>query len=194
MFHWLTHAWPGRRKGASQPPEVGTEAEELAAQLLISPTAMMPLSLDDARIVVAYMQPKRISRGTTFITEGDTGHTDFMMLLLDGEVTIETLVVSREPAMTVTVLGPGSLVGELALVDGEPRHASCTAASDLRCAILTRRSLETLMKDNPAVAAKLLLGISARIALRLRENFDKLKLYAKLTQAMGQEIGKRTGP
>ena len=57
---------------------------------------------------------------------------------------------------------------------------------------MTRRALEELITDEPAVAAKLLLGISARIAVRMRENFDKLKLYAKLTQAMEQEIAGRT--
>ena len=84
------------------------------------------------------------------------------------------------------------MIGELALLDGEPRHASCTASSNLRCAILTRQALEQLMADKPAVAAKLMLGVSLRSAVRLRENAEKLKLYVKLTQAMEQEIAQRS--
>lgn len=163
----------------------------LAAELLIAPTALIELTREEARVVVYYMKPHKIEKGTTFIKEGDTRDTGFMMLLLDGEVTVETVVVSRVEPITITVLGRGSLIGELALLDGEPRCASCTASSHLRGAILTREALEQLMLENPAVAAKLMLAVSLRIAERLRENADKLKLYVQLTQAMQQEIGSR---
>lgn len=191
MFNWFSRRKPPLFPGSQSPSTRGSESADLAAELLIAPTALMQLSLEDARVVVGYMQPKKITKGTVFIAEGDTSYTDFMMLLIDGEVTVETIVVSREQPMTVTVLGRGSLVGELALLDGEPRHASCTAASNLRCAILTREALEQMVTDQPAVAAKLMLAVSMRIARRLRENAEKLKLYVKLTQAMEQEIAQR---
>jgi len=124
----------------------------------------------------------------TFIREGDTDDTDFMLLVLDGEVTIETIVVSRTAPITVTVLGAGALIGEMGLLDGAPRSASCTAMSDLRCAMLTRDALTQLLNDDPRTAAKLMMAISLRIAQRMRENQDKLKLYAQLTQAMNEEI------
>lgn len=191
MFNWFSRSKPTNFFGSQSPSTHGSETADLAAELLIAPTALMQLTLEDARIVVGYMQPKKVAKGTVFISEGDTSDTDFMMLLIDGEVTVETIIVSREQPMTVTVLGRGSLVGELALLDGEPRYASCTAASNLRCAILTRQALEHLMADKPTVAAKLMLAVSLRIAVRLRENAEKLKLYVKLTQAMEQEIAQR---
>jgi CRP-like cAMP-binding protein len=86
------------------------------------------------------------------------------------------------------VLGPGSLIGEMGLLDGEPRSASCTAVSTVRCAILTRDALNQLLNDDPRTAAKLMMAISLRIAERMRESADKLKLYAQLTQAMQEEI------
>lgn len=167
----------------------GSASAGLAAELLCAPTALMQLSLDDASVVVGYMKPMRIAEGETFISEGDQ-RTDFMVLVLEGDVTVETLVVSRVSPVTVTVLGPGSLIGEMGLVDGEPRSASCTAASDLRTAILTREALEELMRDEPAVGAKLMMAVSLRIAARMRDTADKLKLYAQLVQAMQQEIDK----
>jgi CRP/FNR family transcriptional regulator, cyclic AMP receptor protein len=167
----------------------GSASADLAADLLCAPTALMQLSLEDARVVVGYMKPLRIEEGNTFIAEGDE-RTDFMVLVLEGDVTVESLVVSRVSPVTVTVLGPGSLIGEMGLVDGEPRSASCTAASDLRTAILTRESLEELIQDEPAVGAKLMMAVSLRIAARMRDTADKLKLYAQLVQAMQQEIDK----
>jgi CRP-like cAMP-binding protein len=166
----------------------GSSAADMAAEMLSAPSALLQLNHEEARTIVAYMQPHKIPEGTTFIREGDTDHTDFMLMVLDGEVTIETIVVSRTAPITVTVLGPGSLVGEMGLLDGAPRSASCTAISNLRCAILTRDALSQLLDEEPRTAAKLMMAISLRIAQRMRENQDKLKLYAQLTQAMNEEI------
>lgn len=184
FFRRIRPATLGKRAGALG----NSSTADVAAELLIAPTALMRLTLEEARAVVHYMQPHRINDGTTFIKEGDSHNTAFMMLILDGEVTVETIVVSRIEPVTVTVLGPGSLVGEMGLLDGEPRSASCTASTPLNCAILTRRALEDLMEDNPLVAAKLMLAVALRIAARLRDNADKLKMYVQLTQAMQQEI------
>jgi len=166
----------------------GSTSADLAAEMLSAPSALMQLTKEDARIVVTYMKPHKIPEGLTFIKEGDTAETDFMLLLLDGEVTIESIVVSRTEPITVTVLGPGNLIGEMGLLDGEPRSASCTSITTVRCAILTRAALNQLMHDDPATAAKLMMAISLRIAVRMRESADKLKLYAQLTQAMQEEI------
>ncbi len=166
----------------------GSDAADLAAKLLRAPSALMRLSHDEARVVVSYMQPELIQEGTAFIKEGDTRNTGFMVLTLDGEVIVETIVVSRVHPITVTVLGAGSLLGEMGLLDGEPRSASCIAGTDVRCAILSRESLQELMNDNPPVAAKFMMAVSLRIAERLRETADKLKMYAQLTQAMQEEI------
>jgi CRP-like cAMP-binding protein len=166
----------------------GSASADAAAEMLIGPNALAELSPEEARIVVSYMSPRKIAKGSTFIKEGDTKATDFMLLLLNGEVTVESIVVSRTEPITVSVLGPGSLIGEMGLLDEEPRNASCTAISDLRCAILTRASLKKLLDDDPRTAAKFILAISLRIAQRMRDGAEKLKLYSQLTQAMQEEI------
>jgi CRP-like cAMP-binding protein len=166
----------------------GSASAELAAELLIAPTALMQLTLDEALIVVSYMTPRKIAEGTTFINEGDDSDTGYMMLLLEGEVTVENIVVSRRTPVTVTVLGPGSLIGEMGLVDGQARLASCTASTNSRCAVLTRAALGKLSEEEPQTAAKLMFAVSLRIAERLRDTSEKLKMYTQLVQAMQQEI------
>ena len=133
----LTEAQRGRLQALE-----GSDSAELAAELLRGPTALLQLTLPEARQVVSYMLPMRIPEGNTFIRQGDRQSTDFMVLVLEGEVTVDTIVVSRTQPMVVNVLGKGSLIGEMGLLDGEPRAASCTASSPLTCAILTRRALE----------------------------------------------------
>jgi CRP/FNR family transcriptional regulator, cyclic AMP receptor protein len=166
----------------------GSDSAELAAELLAAPDAMMRLSLDEARLVVSYMNPRKFPEGTVFIQEGDKNNTDYMVLVLDGEVTVESITVSRTAPVTTAVLGSGSLLGEMGIVDGEPRSATCTATTEVRAAIFTRTALETLITEHPAIGAKFMMSISLRIAERLRDTAEKLKLYSQLTQAMQQEI------
>ncbi len=180
--------------GPTQPAplERETSSRENAARLLIAPSALVQLSLVEAKIVVSYMYPESVPAGETFITEGDQVNNGFMLLLLDGEVLVENITVSRTTPVTVTVLGPGSLIGEMGLLDTGPRSASCTASTDIRCAVLTRQALETLIAEQPAMGAKFLLAVAARIAGRYRETQKKLVLFARLAATMQQELNRQT--
>ena len=188
FFRKKSIAFSGEKHGTVE----GSEAADLAAELLIAPTALMQLTMLDARLVVRYMQPQILAKGTVFIREGDASDTGFMLLVLDGEVTVETKVASRLEPIIIALLGRGSFIGELELIDGQARYASCVAATQLRCAILTREALNKMMQEAPLLAAKLMLAVSLRIGVRLREVTDKLKMYVQLAQAMEQEIGART--
>jgi CRP/FNR family transcriptional regulator, cyclic AMP receptor protein len=172
----------------------GSSTAALAARLLIAPAALMQLTESQALTVVSYMIPRKIAMGVTFIEQGDERDTGYMALLLEGEVTVESIVVSRHTPATVSVLGPGGLVGELSLVEGQARLASCTASTDVLCAILSREALEKLAADHPKTAARLMFAVSLRMAERVRETSEKLKKYTQLVQAMQEEIDRPVHP
>lgn len=177
--------------GSSATRQAGMNASASAheaATLLRAPTALMQLSEAEALTVVGFMQPRRFRVGSTIIRQGETSDTGFMVLVLDGEITVETLKAQRNQSVTLGVLGPGSLIGEMALVDGEARSATCTASSDVRCAVLTREALEALIAEQPATAAKLMTAVASRLAERLRENSQKLQVHAKLIQTLQEQI------
>jgi CRP-like cAMP-binding protein len=159
-----------------------------AALLLRAPTALMQLSEVEALAVVGFMRPCQFDAGSTIIRQGESDDTGFMVLVLSGEVTVETVMVSRSRPTTVTVLGPGSLIGEMALVDGGARSASCIASSQVRCAVLTRDALVALTAEQPSVAAKLMTAVAQRLGERLRESGQKLRVYSNLVKTMQQEI------
>lgn len=165
-----------------------SDAAHEAARLLRAPTALMQLSEAEALTVVGFMRPRRYKAGATVIRQGEADDTGFMVLVLGGEITVEKLQASRNAPVTLSVLGPGSLIGEMSLVDGEARSASCTASTDVACAVLTREALEALIAEQPATAAKLMTAIASRLAERLRESGQKLQVYARLVQTLQQEI------
>ena len=163
-------------------------AAERAAQLLRAPTALMQLSENDAREVISYMEPVRLPADHCFMREAQTEDNDYMLLLLEGEVTIENIIVSRQSPITTAILGPGEVIGELGLLDGSPRSASCTTCTEVLAARLSRQALAELIQENPTLGVKLLMAIGTRISARMRDSTDKLKRYAALTKTMQQEL------
>jgi CRP/FNR family transcriptional regulator, cyclic AMP receptor protein len=165
-----------------------TSVASHAAHLLTMPSALAELSPSEAEFVIGYTLLRRFEAGTTVIAQGERDRTGFMFLVLDGDVTVETVVVARANAIVMSVMGPGSLLGEMGLLDGAPRAASCVALTDVSAAVLTRSALAQLIDDNPGIGAKLMIAISQRLAERLRESGQKLLAYTQLTRAMQQEI------
>jgi CRP/FNR family cyclic AMP-dependent transcriptional regulator len=172
--------------------------EEVAARLLVTASALDDLTLADAYKVVAYMRPKRIAAGTVFIQEGEVKQNDYMLLVLEGDIAVESELPGLHESMVVNIIGPGHLIGEMGVLDGSPRSATCTATTQIYAAVLSRTALLRLLKDEPRVGSRLLLAISKRMADRLRETTRKLRTFAQLNKALQQELqvvmNNRTAP
>lgn len=156
--------------------------------MLVTEGALVELSAADARTIVSYMRPSLVSAGAIVIREGESLKNDFMALVLDGEVTVENSVSAAHDSMVVSVMGPGSLIGSMGIIDGSPRSATCIAATDLALAVLTRDAITRLLDEHPSVAARLLMAMSKRIADHLRETNRKLLTFAQVGKALQQEL------
>ena len=88
-----------------------------------------------------------VAAGRTLIREGSTGRECFVTL--DG-----TAVVSRAGEL-VGVIGPGSIVGEMALLDDTRRNATVVASTPMQLLVLDRREFARLRVISPAIAAAL---------------------------------------
>ncbi|MBQ0943144.1 cyclic nucleotide-binding domain-containing protein [Ideonella sp. 4Y16] len=161
---------------------------QLAADLLRSADALAGLSALDAQCIVSYARLLRCGEGQVLTREGEAAGEGFMMLVLDGEVTVETMVARREQPVVVSVAGPGHLIGETALLDGGPRTATCTATTSVIGAGLSRNALQRMMRAEPEVAAKLLAGVGQRMAQRLRDANRQQRVYHQLLGAMQAEV------
>ena len=109
---------------------------------------------------------------------GDQLHTAHLLLVLEGDVQVD--IGGGADRAALAVVGPCQMLGEMALLDGGPRSASCTAASPVRAAALSRIGLQRLLDEQPTVAARLLAAIAQRVGERLRGLGDQLALYAQL--------------
>jgi CRP-like cAMP-binding protein len=159
-----------------------------AAELLRTPHAVRQLDAAEASAVVAQMQLVNFPAGNVLFREGDDNHSTYMLLLLEGWVSVDTGAVEGPDSVEVAALGPGSIIGEMALLDGAPRSATCIATSAVQAAGLSRIGLERLIDDNPKVAAKLMLALATRISDRLRSLSMQLQMYAKITATMQKDL------
>lgn len=160
-----------------------------AAELLRTPNAIRQFDAADATAVVAQMQLVHYPDGSTLFREGDESHSAYMLLVLDGWVSVDTgMAPSAADNVAVAVLGPGSIIGEMALLDGAPRSANCIANSPVQAAGLSRVGLERLLDEEPRVAAKLMVALATRISDRLRGLSKQLQMYAQITASMQDEL------
>lgn len=170
------------------PSHPEASAQDRAAQLLVTPSALAGLSLADARAVVRFMQPQRVAQGTVFIRAGETLENDYMLLVIDGDVVVESQAGPDSESLVVNVLGPGSLIGAMGLIDGAPRSATCTAGTDLAVALLSREALMRLIEQQPTVAAHLLLAVAKHLSDYLREANRKLLNMTLVSRALQKEV------
>jgi CRP/FNR family cyclic AMP-dependent transcriptional regulator len=120
---------------------------------------------DELEGLARYMRCYRAPLGTEIIREGDDG--DFMLLLLDGSVEIVKKDV-RGLAQIMGSAGPGKTLGEMSLIDGEPRFASCVALETVEIAVLDRESLSRIIAEEPRIGVKLMMELLMLLNQRLR--------------------------
>jgi CRP-like cAMP-binding protein len=92
--------------------------------------------------------------GHVLMWEGDPGGEAFLVLEGEAEVAAGGAVIA--------VVGPGQVLGEMALIDGRPRTATVVARTPLRVLVIGRRNTAALL-DQPGVARGLLEILSARL-------------------------------
>ena len=82
-----------------------------------------------------------VPAGKVLMREGEFGSEMFV-------ISSGTLAVERD-GREVARLGPGSVVGEIALLSEGPRTATVTAAEPSTLLVLAHREFHTLMEDSP---------------------------------------------
>lgn len=113
----------------------------------------------------SHIQVYRAAPGAVLFREGDRG--DFMCILLDGRLEVHK-EDNRRIDKTVTTIYPGRSLGEMTIVDGEPRSATAVAVVQSTLAVLTQENFMQIMRDKPALSAKLLFKIAQLLSQRLR--------------------------
>ena len=123
-------------------------------------------SHEDISILAGYMDVYRVQPGDVIITEGDGG--DYMLLIVEGYVDILKKGLRHEQQHMTTV-GPGMTLGEMSMIDGEPRFATCVATEPTVFAVLHRDDMAKIILDHPSLGNKILVKLVSMLSSRLRQ-------------------------
>jgi CRP-like cAMP-binding protein len=123
-------------------------------------SALRPLPRRLLELLAAGFVERQLAPGVELIRLGDRGTAAY--LVLDGEisVTVETDGVVSELAR----LGPGNLLGHLALVDGAPASATCRAVGPVRVGELGRGAFGLLTGARAELARAFQRAIAEQVA------------------------------
>src|SRR6266705_2890225 len=117
---------------------------------------------------------RELSRFMRIIREGEPG--DFMVLLIEGRIEVFKQDRWNAPRL-IALIGAGQSFGEMSMIDGEPRFASCIAAESCLLAVLSRESLARIILEQPTLGAKVLMELVLMLSQRLRQTSTKLVAF-----------------
>jgi CRP/FNR family cyclic AMP-dependent transcriptional regulator len=131
-------------------------------------------NLAEVGLLSEFMQVYRAEPGVEIIREGETG--DFMVFLIDGRIEVFKQDRWNAPRLIALIL-PGQSFGEMSMIDGEPRFATCVSAEPCMMAVLSRDSLARIILEQPTLGAKILMELVLMLSQRLRHTSSRLLGY-----------------
>jgi CRP/FNR family cyclic AMP-dependent transcriptional regulator len=125
----------------------------------------------EVRLLSHFMEVYRVADGQEVIHEGDGG--DFMLIVVEGRVEVRKQDRWNSP-QPIAVVEPGRSLGEMSMIDGEPRFATCVALEPALIAVLSRESLARIIVEQPLIGAKILMELVLMLSQRLRATSSRL--------------------
>jgi CRP/FNR family transcriptional regulator, cyclic AMP receptor protein len=121
--------------------------------------------------LAAYVDVYQVPAETVLFYEGDKNA--FLVLIVKGSVHVVKIDSQRKPKH-ITTVGAGRTIGEMSLIDGEPRSASAVTATDALLLVITAEKFTRLRQTLPAVAMVLVLKIAKLMSQYLRQTSGRL--------------------
>lgn len=103
---------------------------------------------------------KEYAGGEWVFRSGDPA--DYLAVLLTGSIEI------RKGDRLLTIVEPGSIFGEMGLIDGQPRSADAIAKSQSRIALIREGQFKAMLAATPTFA----ISVMGVLTERLRNNVE----------------------
>lgn len=136
------------------------DTTEIVQQLQAESELFRGVAEEDLAALVQVMEARHYTAGDILFQRGDQG--DSMYEILSGSIRIYT-EDAQGNQLTLVIRRAGEVVGELALLDTQPRSASAAAAEDLEVLILSRDQFMRFLQDRPAVGMHMMRTLTGRI-------------------------------
>ena len=137
-----------------------------------APTFLAEASVDEWAVLIGHCERRSFRRGDVILRAGEIDGS--LVIVLDGE--LETVVERKGRTRRLSPAPAGSVVGELGFLDGRPRSATVSAATDGDLLRLSGASFEALAAANPRLGRMVLFDLGRILAGRLRALTDQVMM------------------
>ena len=137
------------------------------AGLLLNMPLFEDLDTKEAAILSRHFKLYTVQEGAVLFNEGDLG--DFMAIVVEGAAEVTKHSEETSSTFKVATAGLGKLVGEMALIDNQPRSASAVFSHQARILVLTRESFKTIVLEYERAGIALLWRLCRTLSQRLRQ-------------------------
>ena len=121
--------------------------------------------------IAAIATYRKWSPGTVIFQRGDEGN--YMIAIFNGRVKL-SLITPQGKELAIRHMEPGTILGEMAILDGEPRSADATAVTATEGYVLAKRDLLPIITERSETAETVIRFLCARI----RETTERLETMA----------------
>ncbi|HYN11423.1 MAG TPA: cyclic nucleotide-binding domain-containing protein [Burkholderiales bacterium] len=125
----------------------------------------------EVQLLADFMDVYRAEPGVEIIREGDGG--DFMLMIIEGKVEVHKRDRWNTPQL-LAVVEAGRTLGEMSMIDGQARFATCIAVEPTLIAVLDRENLARIIVEQPLLGAKVLMELVLMLSQRLRATSGRL--------------------
>ncbi len=129
-------------------------------------SALEGLSESEVAVVRALLVRRVYSPGEVVIKEGSLDRDLF--LISRGTVSVRVELPGQGRGRRLASFSAGTVFGEVALLDREPRSATVTADEEAVCYILSEDAFHALVRDHHAIAITLLTNLGRELSRRVR--------------------------
>lgn len=131
------------------------------------------LRAEELQLLASLMVERRLRKGEAVFRRGGAG--DAMYVSLHGQIGIWLPAGDGGRARRMVSYAPGVAFGEMGLLQGRPRSADAIAEEDAIVLELPAAGYERIVRDHPALLAKILLNLGSLLSSRVRALTDELE-------------------
>lgn len=124
------------------------------------------LSEEESAVLERHVGERWFDGGDFLFREGDTDRSLFMLRRGTADITIPIPGEARHRRLGT--VARGTIIGEIALIDGLPRSAGVRATGPVDAYELTHEAFTRIAREHPAIGIKIQAGIGAVLGTRLR--------------------------
>ncbi len=156
----------------------GAKRDVLAATPIFS-----ALSADELSSLAKLATERRVRSGAVVVRRGDPDCS--LLVLVSGRLRAGSASPDGRE-VTLGVMGPGAVLGEIALLDGQPRSLDVTAMSDSALLIVERRDFLPFLSARPNLMLRLMALLCSRVrrASKAFEDVALAPLSARLARLL----------